>query len=282
MFAAGAVLLFALSPLALYFHRAVLLDNPATAWAIAAFVLALSPRRRLWSFAGSGACFAASVLSKETTLVMLPALILAAIQHADPRTRRYCLALLGSFFALVGCAYPLYATLKGELIPGPGHVSLIGTDINMVATRQGTGNVSQPAQRGARDSGVLAESRPVAGRIGAPALADRARARNGRAIALAYLIQVAVILRPGYLPSMYVIALLPFAALIVAGSLDALWRFATGGHPTRQRRRAKPDGGRPAPGRRLLMPMAVAASIDGDRRRVSSGRALRRSALGGR
>ena len=58
--------------------------------------LALSPRSRLWSFAGSGACFAASVLSKETTLVMLPALVLAAIQDADPRTRRYCVALLGS------------------------------------------------------------------------------------------------------------------------------------------------------------------------------------------
>jgi hypothetical protein len=33
-----------------------------------------------------------------------------------------------------------------------------------------------------------------------------------------------MVLRPGYLPAMYVIALLPFAALVVAGSADALWR----------------------------------------------------------
>lgn len=261
VFAAGAVLLFALSPLALYFHRGVLLDNPATAWAIAAFVLALSPRRRLWSFAGSGACFAASVLSKETTLVMLPALVLAAIQHADPRTRRYCLALLGSFVALVGCAYPLYATLKGELVPGPGHVSLIGTDINMVATRQGTGNVFN---RLSVAHGTVAFWLSLDPWLVGSALVLSPIAlarRNGRAVALAYLIQVAVILRPGYLPSMYVIALLPFAALVVAGSIQALWRFATGGHPTRQRpagqARWRAAGSRAAG---LLRPMALAAS----------------------
>ena len=43
---------------------------------------------------------------------------------------------------------------------------------------------------------------------------------------MAFLIQIAVILRPGYLPAMYVIALLPFAALIVAGSAQAMWRRA--------------------------------------------------------
>jgi hypothetical protein len=40
-----------------------------------------------------------------------------------------------------------------------------------------------------------------------------------------------MILRPGYLPGMYVIALLPFAALIVAGSAQALWGLARGRHP---------------------------------------------------
>jgi hypothetical protein len=50
--------------------------------------------------------------------------------------------------------------------------------------------------------------------------------RNTRVVALAFLIQVAMIARPGYLPGMYVIALLPFAALIVAGTAQAFWRFA--------------------------------------------------------
>ena len=50
--------------------------------------------------------------------------------------------------------------------------------------------------------------------------------RSTRAIAIALLIQAAVVLKPGYLPNMYVIGMLPFAALIVPGSLDALWRWA--------------------------------------------------------
>ena len=31
----------------------------------------------------------------------------------------------GSLFALVGAVYLLYATLRGELLPGPEHVSLV-------------------------------------------------------------------------------------------------------------------------------------------------------------
>ena len=45
-----------------------------------------------------------------------------------------------------------------------------------------------------------------------------------RPVALALLIQVAMMCRGGYLPFAYVIALLPFAALLVAGAGDALWR----------------------------------------------------------
>jgi hypothetical protein len=273
VFAAATVILFALCPLSLYFHRGVELDNPATAWAIAAFVLALSPRRRLWSFAGSGACFAASVLSKETTLVILPALLLAAFQNTDSRTRRYCMALMVSFLILIGLAFPLYAALKGELIPGPGHVSLIGTDINMLFTRQGTGSVFDP-HSGAHTFVMFWLSYDPwllgAALILSPiALAYRAL----RPAALAFVIQVAMVLRPGYLPAMYVIAILPFAALIVAGSIQvlwrfvansihALWRFATGGRTWRQIPAAKTRwrviGSRAAI---VLRPTAVIASV---------------------
>ena len=58
--AAAAVVLFSLCPLGVFYHRAVLLDNPSMAFAIAAFLLAWTPKRRLWAFAGSGACFALS------------------------------------------------------------------------------------------------------------------------------------------------------------------------------------------------------------------------------
>jgi hypothetical protein len=223
-FAAVAVLLFALSPLSIWFHRAVLLDNPSMAWALGAFVLAYTPKRRLWAFAASGACFAAAVLCKETTLDLLPALLFAAFQNADRRTARYCLALLISCFFLIGLSYVLYATLKGELVPGKGHVSLLGYTVVQLFSRQGTGNPFNPASQGhAIITGWLRLDPWLLG--SACALAPVALIRRStRAVALAYLIQAAMVLRPGYLPNMYVIGLLPFAALIVTGGIEALWR----------------------------------------------------------
>jgi cellulose synthase/poly-beta-1,6-N-acetylglucosamine synthase-like glycosyltransferase/4-amino-4-deoxy-L-arabinose transferase-like glycosyltransferase len=232
-FAVAAVILFALCPLGLHFHRGVLLDNPAVAWALAAFVLALTPERRLWAFAASGACFALSVLSKETTLVLLPALILAAAQHSDHRTRRYCLTLLVSFLTLIVLGYPLYAALKGEFLPGAGHVSLLGSVIDMLFTRQGTGSVLDP--HSVAHGTVMDWLRLDPWLLGAALLFSpiALARRSTRAIALAFLIQVAVILRPGYLPNMYVIALLPFAALIVASAVQSWWRVASGRLPRR-------------------------------------------------
>ncbi len=225
-FAAGAVVLFALSPVALFFHRAVLLDNVAIAWALAAFVLAVTPRRRLWAFAGSGACFAVSVLSKETTLVLLPALLLLASQNADRRTRRYCLTLFASFLTLLALSYPLYATLKGELLPGLGHVSLVDETIVQLFRREATGSVFDPHSIAHATVTAWLKLDPwlLAGGL---ALAPLALVRRTtRAVALAFVIQVVMVLRPGYLPNMYAIGLLPFAALIVAGASEALWRAA--------------------------------------------------------
>jgi cellulose synthase/poly-beta-1,6-N-acetylglucosamine synthase-like glycosyltransferase len=224
-FAAGAVLLFAFSPLSLFYHRGVLLDNPAIAWVLAAFVLALTPRRRLWAFAASGACFAAGVLSKETTLVLLPALLLAAAQNAHRRTRRYCLTLFGSFFVLLGLSYPLYAALKGELLPGQGHVSLIGYTGTQLFSRKSTGNVfdANSLSHGIVQGWLHLDPWLLGAAL---ALAPVALVRRStRAVAVAFAIEAVMILRPGYLPSMYVIGLLPFAALIVAGTADALWPF---------------------------------------------------------
>jgi 4-amino-4-deoxy-L-arabinose transferase-like glycosyltransferase len=233
-FAAGAVILFGLCPLALFYHRAVLLDNPAIAFALVAFVLALTPRRRLWAFAASGACFAASVLAKETTLVLLPALLVAAFQNSDRHTRRYCLTLLASFLLLIGLVYPLYATLKGELLPGPGHVSLVGAVVLQLFTRKTTGDVF--AHHSLAHLTVVAWLRLDPWLVGAAlALSPIALARRStRSVALAYLIQVVMVLRPGYLPNMYVTGMLPFGALIVAGSLDATWRFMISRHPRPQ------------------------------------------------
>jgi cellulose synthase/poly-beta-1,6-N-acetylglucosamine synthase-like glycosyltransferase len=235
LFAVVAVLLFTMSPVALFFHRGVLLDNPATIWAIAAFVLALTPRRHIWAFGASGACFAASVLSKETTLVMLPALILAAAQNSDGRTRRYCVTLFLSFLVLIGLGYVLYATLKGELLPGPGHVSLVGANVDQLFLRKATGSVfdTNSVTHGTVTFWLSLDPWLLGAAIVFAPIA--LVVRKTRAIALALLIQVAMVLRPGYLPGMYVTALLPFAALVIAGTGQTMWRIATRRAPRRPR-----------------------------------------------
>lgn len=223
--AVAAVLLFALCPLGIFFHRPVLLDNPSIAFAIAAFVLARTPERRLWAFAGSGACFALSVLCKETTFDLLPALVVAVIQNADRRTRGYCLMLFLAFFVLVGGIYPLYATLKGELLPGRGHVSLTGYLVVQLLTRHGTGDIFNPNSQTHAIVVSWLQLDPWL-LYAALALAPIALLRRTtRSVALALLIQVATLFRPGYLPNMYVIGILPFAALMVPGGIEALWRW---------------------------------------------------------
>jgi hypothetical protein len=125
---------------------------------------------------------------------------------------------------VIALTYPLYATLKGELLPGPGHVSLVGYTIVQLVTREATGSLFDAHSQ--THAIVTAWLRLDPWLVGAAlVLSPIAVARRStRAVSLAFLIQVAMVLRPGYLPNMYVISLLPFAALIVAGGTEALWR----------------------------------------------------------
>jgi hypothetical protein len=223
--AGAAVILFALCPLSIFYHRAVLLDNPSMTFAIAAFLLAWTPQRRLWAFAGSGVCFALSALCKETTLTLLPAVVVAVIQNADRRTKHYCVMLFLAFFLLAGGIYPLYATLKGELLPGHGHVSLTGYMIVQLFTRRSSGSIFYPYSQAHAIVKFWLQVDPWL-LFAALAVSPIALARRStRAVTLAFLIQVATLFRPGYLPNMYVIGMLPFAALMVPGSIEALWQW---------------------------------------------------------
>src|SRR5215469_3677857 len=224
--AAASVILFALCPLSVFFHRDVLLDNVSSTFAVAAFLLALTPARRLWAFAGSGACFGLSLLSKETAFLLLPALVIAVVQNSDRRTRRYCLALFFCLLLLVAAFYPLYAALKGELLPGRGHVSLLGYLLVQLVTRQGTGSLfNTHSQTYAIVVQWLHLDYWLLGAALVLSVLTLFRRRT-RAVTVAFLVQVVAVLRPGYLPNMYVITMLRFAALIVTGGIEAAWRKA--------------------------------------------------------
>ncbi|MDH6109388.1 4-amino-4-deoxy-L-arabinose transferase-like glycosyltransferase [Kitasatospora sp. MAP12-15] len=214
-----AVLLFGLSPLSVGLQRELFLDNFAVLWILAAFALATSPRKHLWHHVTAGGCAGVAVLSKETIAVVLPALVLLLWQHSGRSTRKFSLVGFGSALALLVLGYPLYALLKGELLPGPGHVSLLG-GVLFQLQRVGSGSVLTPGSgsRQVLDSWLYYDRILIFGGIGA-ALAV-VGSRRLRAPALAVLLLVAVVLRPGagYLPAMYVIQALPFLALSLAGA----------------------------------------------------------------
>ncbi|MFJ2472850.1 ArnT family glycosyltransferase [Streptomyces sp. NPDC087659] len=254
--AAGlAMALFGLSPLSVVLQREIFLDNLAVMWMLLAFCLAASPSRHLWHHFGAGLAAATAVLTKETMLVVLPALLVTMWRFSHRDTRKFAVTGAVTACALIGFSYPLFALLKGELLPGEGHVSL-WEGITYQMSRPGSGFV---LTEGTGSNGVLRSwlyydrVLPLGGLAGAALLlltlrwSVTARALAGPAFAVAILAVVAM--RPsGYLPAMYVIQALPFLALVLAGGAASV------GHAVLSRWR------RPGEGRTLVLARRSAAA----------------------
>jgi hypothetical protein len=222
--AAAAVLLYSLSPLAVQFHRTVYLDNVAVPWLLGAFVLALSTRRQLLAFSGSAVCFAVAVLTKETFLLLLPFLAWQLWRSAHPETRRYTLSVAASLLALTGAGYLLFALINSELLPGSNRVSLLQGVAFQLVERTASGSVFEPGTLSRRNLEIWLELDPVLPVAATVAALACLWIRRLRPVAVAYLFLVAFMLRPGYLPVPYVIAMLPFMALLVAGAVQTAVR----------------------------------------------------------
>ncbi|AEV85039.1 hypothetical protein ACWT_4015 [Actinoplanes sp. SE50] len=222
--ATAALLIFGLSPLAVTMDREIYLDSFAVAWMLGALALVLSPRRHLWHVTAAGAATAIAVLSKETMLVTLPAVLVALWQNAArSSTRPWAIGGYASGLVLVGAFYPLYALLRGELFPGPGHVSLIGAWQFQLANRSGSGSIFTTGSGANQLLHSWLFYDPIILIAGLVATVAIVAVRRLRPPAVAGLILTLVALRPGgYLPAMYVVQILPFFAIAIAGALDQL------------------------------------------------------------
>ncbi|TVZ07169.1 hypothetical protein EAS64_07655 [Trebonia kvetii] len=220
------VALFGLSPLAVYYHRLVSLDNIGTLWLLAALVAAASRRRNLSAAFWAGVWSSVAVLSKETTAILLPVVFWVLWQQAQPHTRKWHLSIYTVTFALFSAFYPLYAALRGELFPGSGHVSLLWALWWQLGGRQGSGFLLT--------NGTLANSLLTLwlGTDRWLLLAALMLVPTGmltgrlRPFAFGLLVQTAMALTGGYLPFFYVTAMIPFAALLIGGVADTLWEPA--------------------------------------------------------
>ncbi|MFF8402512.1 ArnT family glycosyltransferase [Streptomyces sp. NPDC015684] len=278
--AAGlAMALFGLSPLAVVLQREIFLDNIAVMWLLLAFCLAASPSRHLWHHFGAGLAAAAGVLTKETMLVVLPALFVTMWRHSHRDTRKFALTGAVTACVLIGLSYPLFALLKGELFPGAGHVSL-WDGITYQMSRPGSGFIldADSGSYGVLHSWLYYDRvLPIGGLAGALLLlvtrrwSVTARALAGPALTVAVL--AAVAMRPsGYLPAMYVIGALPFLALVLAGGTASV------AHAVLRRRRSAAEARHVTGGRYVLaaaLALAAGAYVvphwyDGDRTAVTA------------
>lgn len=254
---AAASLIFAVSPLAVQFHRTVYLDNVATPWLLASVLLAMTRHRQLAGFAASSAALGIAVLSKETYLLALPLVVYLMWRGAHPSTRRYTLSVAATILVIVGGSYLLFAAVKGELAPGADRVSLWEGIAFQLGTREASGSVFDPQSLAGATASVWVQLDPVLVILAPLAALAGLFIRSLRAFAITLAVLILVIFRPGgYLPVPYVIMLLPFAALLIAGVTDSAIR-------SWRRRSRTPRGIRTVPNAvwAVVVVVAVAAAV---------------------
>lgn len=224
-FAVLATLLWGLSPLVLFESRQVFLDTIGTPWVLLGMFLALNPQRHLGRYMAAGAAMGVAVLTKETLVVFVPAVLFTVWTRSDRRLRVFGLTAFTTAFVVVGSGYLLFAVLKGELLPGEGHVALLDALVFQTLSRRGSGFILDP---GSGSHGLLAlwvGMDPVLLIGGVACLVPALLLRRLRPIGCAVLVPTLLALRPnGYLPYMYVTAVLPFCGLALAGLGDTGWR----------------------------------------------------------
>ncbi len=135
-----AVLIFSLSPLAIYFQRRVLLDNMMVFWFLASWAILMKDSIKVKDAIFAGLLFGIAVLTKENAIFLLPGFVYLLHVRFTPTVRR--IAIVEFLFVSLSLIslYFLYAYLKKELFAvgflgnNSPHVSLLET-LKMQASR---------------------------------------------------------------------------------------------------------------------------------------------------
>ncbi|PAZ13102.1 hypothetical protein CLM62_26465 [Streptomyces sp. SA15] len=136
--ASVAAFFYNVSPLAVYYHRQVLLDNLMMFWVLLSLYLLLCRDMRIRHAVGAGAALGVALITKENALFFVPTLAYLLYRRAKGSTqRRFATSLWPLATAVPVGAYVLYAVLKNELLPSgldfdlnnppADHVSLLYT-----------------------------------------------------------------------------------------------------------------------------------------------------------
>ncbi len=244
-----STLLFALSAYGLLYHRRVLLDNIATFWMLIAILALVSGRLSLGKVWLSAVALGISILSKEITIFLVPALALLAYHRAHRAQRAFAalgwVAIVGSIFS----GYLLLAILKNELFPpnyatvgglvlgGTNrHVSLLGTLSWQAGRNKDAGLLDmgskfwQLARVWIRDEPLLVVGGTLAALLGVLLIR---RERLAGIIGLATFSLWAFLCRGGETLNFYLLPLLPLLALNIGLLLSIATRRSTEGRSVR-------------------------------------------------
>jgi 4-amino-4-deoxy-L-arabinose transferase-like glycosyltransferase len=241
-----ATLLFSLSPLALFYGRPVMLDSFMLFWLLISLDLLLDGQGRLSRVALSGLCFGFALLSKETAIFVLPAMLLLAFQERRAHHGHFAVIGWALPMAVVTSWYLLYATLKGELLPvalsarllgnTQPHVSLIETLLWQMR-RDGGGmfNLNNQFWHFMREDWLVRDPLLIIAGVVAVAinLLRGIRDRMALVVGLLGLLPLYYLGRGGLVFNFYILFVIPFLTLNIASLVAVLfgrmkrWPWAT-------------------------------------------------------
>jgi hypothetical protein len=219
--------------------RTVYLDNLAIAWVVAALVLICSPRHRLSAMFGAAACFGVAVLTKETMLLFVPMVVWLVWTKTVPATRRYALAVFATLFALVVSTYILMAVVRGELVPGPGHVSLWQGIKFQLWERADGGAITDAGSLKRHTLAEWLQLDPALPVLAVPIAIAGLLVERLRPFAVGLVTLIAIIVRPGYMPVPLIISALPLTALLAAGTGEVALGYLRRTDPSVRLRRVR-------------------------------------------
>lgn len=220
-----AASLFSLSSYGIYYHRRILLDNIATFWILVSLYL-VSGRTTLTRIWLSGVAIGIAVLSKETAIAVMPALLLIAVRRSPRASRLFAVSGWLALSLSLCSMYALLALLKGELfkpgtlLGGAGpHVSL-QCSVEWQSNRGHNGGLLDTSSEFWHTTLSWAHAEPllVIGGTGAALLAVILLRRNAIAsgIGLAVLSLWVFLGRGATVSPFYLLPLLPLLALSIA------------------------------------------------------------------
>lgn len=140
-----SAIIFALSPLGIYFQRRLLLDNIMIFFVLWSYCLIIGNRRKLSHYIASAVLFALAVLTKENAIFFIPSFLYTIYSSAHTHHKKFVLIKWILVSGFIISLYFLYALLNGEFFPygsvlggSSPHVSLMET-LKYQFTRSGGG-----------------------------------------------------------------------------------------------------------------------------------------------